>query len=119
MKSLYGPVRYGKGCHHHDWMRYAQNTMPMNLQDRAILEYALGHMERRKMEVENLIDQIHRQMGTKSVKLATAAAPGESGTKQLRRKRVMSAEGKAKLVAALKKRWAAYHKAQKKAVKSA
>lgn len=85
--------------------------------NKSILEYALGHLEREAAEIQEKIDQVRRQLGrwVKSVGPAIAsavnaapAAPASAAPK----KRVLSAAARKRIAAAQKKRWAEHRKAK-------
>ena len=96
--------------------------MPLSQQDRCILEYALQHLESRKVELDSLIARVNSQLGVRSETVSVASSAKvpavPKAAKKERKPRVVSEEGKAKHLAALKKRWAAYRKAKKLAQKT-
>jgi hypothetical protein len=98
--------------------------MALNELDRTIHEYALLHLEQRQAELTSLIERVHQQLGVLARK-RKIVAPDSSGPdwvlskakakaeRQTPNKRIISADGKAKIAAAQKKRWAAVHEAAK------
>ena len=84
--------------------------------DRSILEIALAALESRKAELDALIGSVKRQLGTASKTEVSSAA--ESSAKQAAprkgRKRVMSAEARARIAEAQRQRWAASRKERTK-----
>jgi len=83
-----------------------------------ILHAALAGLETQKQKIEHQIAQVHaivRGIGVGLKTIAEGAAPVAKrvvGSKP--RKRTMSAEGRKRIAAAQKKRWAAVRKAAKK-----
>jgi hypothetical protein len=80
--------------------------------DNFILEAAIEGLEAEKIRINATIERIRQMMGAKPVGKAsgnTKATPKAKG-----KKRTMSAAGRAAVKAGQKKRWAAFHKAQKK-----
>jgi hypothetical protein len=84
--------------------------------DRSIFAYALSRLEQRKAELDAQIDSINRQLGREltpgagghsSPDEAVAAPAARKQRRKSRRKSTMSAEGKARIAAAQRKRWAA------------
>ena len=85
--------------------------MPISKQDREIYEYALRHLRAEREALEEKILNVERQLGPA---LRTTATPMEpQPVKTARKKRVMSAEGKARIAEAQRKRWAKAAKANK------
>lgn len=81
--------------------------------DRSILEVALAALESQKAELDALIESARRQLGVrpaaaKTKEPAAVAAPATAAPakRKGRRKRVMSAEARALISAAQRKRWA-------------
>lgn len=98
--------------------------MSLSDQDRTIYEYALKHLEWEKAKLDAKIEELRSRLGGGSQ--TKVSAPAKARTLALpeppkppRKKRVMSPEGKARLVAALKKRWASVKKAKRQAAKTA
>jgi hypothetical protein len=80
----------------------------------AILEYALGHLERERDEIQAKIDHIVSQLGRRSVAATPVAAPvTPAGT--ARKKRVLSEAARKRIAAAQRRRWAEHRKAKAKA----
>ena len=75
-------------------------------QNAALLEYALGHLEREHGELQEKINHIRRQLGTTS-ETATAASADEAKPKR----RPLSAAARRRIAAAQKRRWAEQKKA--------
>jgi len=84
--------------------------------DRSIFAYALSRLEQRKAELDAQIDSINRQLGREltpgagghsSPDEVVAAPAARKQRRKSRRKSTMSAEGKARIAAAQRKRWAA------------
>ncbi len=76
-----------------------------------ILEYALGHLEKERDEIEAKIDSIRRQLGTRSRASAAAPAVAAAATAPLvRKKRVLSDAARKRIAAAQKRRWAEHRK---------
>lgn len=85
--------------------------------DRSIFEFALTGLEQRKAELDGQIASIRRQLGQTAKSdgagdASTLEAPAARATRKRRRKTKMSAEGKARIAAAQRKRWAAIKKAK-------
>jgi len=86
--------------------------------NRGILEYALGHLEREAAELQAKIDHVKRQLAgsvrsaavTVSAEVTPSAAPAAG-----RKKRVLSPAARARIALAQKRRWAAHRKAKKEA----
>jgi hypothetical protein len=86
--------------------------------DRSILEVALNALETRKADLDGLIESARRQLGTRSTaKTSGFSVPELSGMpaatpvrRRGRRKRVMSAEARARIAEAQRQRWAASRK---------
>jgi hypothetical protein len=87
--------------------------------DRSILEVALSALENRRAELDALIGSIRRQLGSRSTLGKTAVSGGEElsieqtgkrGAPRKRRRRVMSAEARARIAEAQRLRWAASRK---------
>jgi hypothetical protein len=85
--------------------------------NRSILEYALGHLEREAAEIQEKIDRVKRQLG-QSVKSAAPAVASVAGpapaapASAAPKKRVLSAAARKRIAAAQKKRWAEHRKAK-------
>ena len=86
-------------------------------QNNELLEMAKLGFEVQLAQIRQKIDEINAQLGTpaprrgRKAKAEAAAATAPKAAKA--GKRTMSAEGRAKIVAAAKKRWAAFHRAKK------
>ena len=78
--------------------------------DPSIFEAALVGLEGQRQRIENQIAQVRRVLGgpRKAARAVPIAAP--------RKKRRISAAGRKRIVTALKKRWAEYHKKKAAAV---
>lgn len=79
----------------------------------AILEYALGHLERERDEIQAKIDHILRQIGGRrshstAAGLSAPAIPAAASPK----KRVLSEAARKRIAAAQKRRWAEHRKAK-------
>jgi hypothetical protein len=59
-----------------------------------------------------MIIEVQRKLGTKPAATVWAPASTEASAKKTHNKRTMSPEARAKVAAAQKKRWAAFHRAQ-------
>jgi hypothetical protein len=85
-------------------------------QNSAILEYALGHLERERGEIQAKIDHIISQLGRRpaasSSTPAGPAAPPATPAGSARKKRVLSEAARKRIAAAQKRRWAAHRKAK-------
>jgi hypothetical protein len=86
--------------------------------DRTIFEFALTRLQQRKAELDAQIGSVLRQLGRKLTPAvgsdsSPAAAVAEPAARKRRRKSGMSAEGKARVAAAQRKRWAALKKKAK------
>jgi len=80
-----------------------------------ILHAALAGLEVQKQKIEHQIAQVHTIVHGIGVGLKTGAAPVAKRAEGYKpRKRTMSAEGRKRIAAAQKKRWAAVRKAAKK-----
>jgi hypothetical protein len=85
--------------------------------NKAILEYALGHLERELEGIQAKIDHIKRQIGG-STRAAAPAAPAavEEPTAAepaaTRKKRVLSPAARKRIALAQKRRWAEHRKAK-------
>lgn len=79
-----------------------QNSDPL------LLQAALIGLQQMKAGIDGKISDIRRQLGTG--KKAEAGAGEPAPKKAGRKKRRLSAEGRANIIAALKKRWAQKHK---------
>lgn len=79
------------------------------MQDQEILKAALVGLEVERLRVNALMEQVIRAMGLKP--------KGKRSGKSAAPKRKMSAAGRAAIKAGQKKRWAEFHKKQKKAGK--
>jgi hypothetical protein len=89
--------------------------MPITTQQRSIYEYALQHLQTEKARLDGLIADINRQLPNASpVAIPVPASTEPKPKKATRKRRTMSADAKARIAAAQKKRWAEYHKAQAK-----
>jgi hypothetical protein len=84
--------------------------------DRSILEVALSALETRKAELDALIDSARRQLGTRSAGKAESFAGSvlsvvpATPVRRKGRRRVMSAEARARIAEAQRQRWAASRK---------
>lgn len=81
--------------------------------NKAILEYALVHLERERDEIQLKIDHILRQLGGRRSNSAARAllSPAMPGTEP-RRKRVLSDAARKRIAAAQKRRWAEHRRAK-------
>jgi hypothetical protein len=93
------------------------HVMPINSSDKSIYEFALARLEQERDKLTGSIVEIQRQLG--NVPTLTSAAPSAIPAKRRRKKRVMSPEGRARLIAALKRRWAKAKAAKAPAKKKA
>jgi hypothetical protein len=83
--------------------------MPLNAATKEIYRYALERLEQRKADVDTLIASLHTQLRD----LTLASPSSETSSKKATRKKpVFSAEGKARMIEAQTKRWAAFHALQ-------
>ena len=80
----------------------------------SLLEAALLGYQQRKAEIDAKMAEIQEQLKGRGSAQSAPATGGETRSAAAPRKgrRKMSAAGKAHIIAALKKRWAAFHKAQ-------
>jgi hypothetical protein len=80
--------------------------------DRATLEAALVGYQRQLDEIESKIADLRRRLGRSPASaLGSASASGAAGTRRTRRRRHrMSAEGRARIAAAQRARWAKFKK---------
>jgi hypothetical protein len=89
--------------------------------DRSIFEFALTRLEQRKAELDAQIGSIFRQLGRTVTPVpgsdSSPAAAVDQAARKRRRKPGMSAEGKARVAAAQRKRWAALKKRKARASK--
>ena len=76
--------------------------------------YALHALEAERTRLEVMIADVRHQLGTKAEPVETEPEPGPV-TKKTRKKRVMTPEGKERLIAALKARWAKVKQAKAEA----
>jgi hypothetical protein len=86
--------------------------MPLSAPQRSIFEYALVHLQTEKAKLDSLIENINAQLGGASPILAQSIPIPSAATKKAPRRRI-SAEGKARIAEAQRKRWEAIRKAQK------
>jgi hypothetical protein len=82
-----------------------------------VLAAALAGLEEQKKRIEAHIAEVRAQMGKRGPGRPPAAAKSASSTSAAaapgpgrRKKRQLSAEGRARIIAAAKKRWAAFRK---------
>ena len=82
--------------------------------NKTILEYALGHLEREAAEIQARIDQVKRQLGrgTSSAPAAASSAGSAPAAPAAGKRRVLSAAARRRIAAAQKKRWAEHRKAK-------
>jgi hypothetical protein len=84
--------------------------------NRNILEYALGHLEREAAEIQTRIDHVKRQLGrsgnSAAASVASAAGAASTAPAAAGKKRVLSAAARRRIAAAQKKRWAEHRKAK-------
>jgi hypothetical protein len=87
--------------------------------NKSILEYALGHLEREAEAIRAKINHVLRQLGVgpkAAAAPAAAAAPvadePAASAAGGRKKRVLSAGARARIALAQKKRWAAHRRAK-------
>jgi hypothetical protein len=85
--------------------------------NKAILEYALGHLERELDGIQAKIDHIKRQVGapTRAAAPAAQAAEEDTATSEpaaTRKKRVLSPAARKRIALAQKRRWAEHRKAK-------
>jgi hypothetical protein len=93
-------------------------TMPLAaFTNRSIYEYALQHLNTHKAEIEAQIANLRRQLGMAAVAPVVSQSQTPSAPSSRKRK-TMSDEGKARISAAQKKRWAAFRASQKVNVKA-
>jgi hypothetical protein len=85
----------------------------MPIDDRELKQAALAGLRHERERMDELIGRLERELGSEAV-TATAAEPGPA-----RRRRRLSAAGRADIVAALKKRWAGVKKAKAAAKRKA
>lgn len=86
--------------------------------DITTLEAALVGLELKRNEINQLIEDIKRQLGGKASKGSAGFVPASAGkTQVVRKKRVLSVEARKRIAAAQKRRWAEHRK--KAASKSA
>ena len=83
--------------------------MPKQL-DRSVLEMALIGYQRSLENIQEKIAGIQRQLGIRPAKAAASVTTGEA-----KPKRQMSAVARKRIALAQKKRWAAFHQAEKPA----
>lgn len=82
-----------------------------------ILEYALSHLEKERDTIQERIDHIRRQLGSRSTvatqtSSAKAAAPEAAARKK---RKPLSEAARKRIAAAQKRRWADHRKKQKAA----
>ena len=80
--------------------------------DKEILQAALIGLEMQRSHIENTIIEIQKRIAGGGEGVPSPLKQSSPKAKK-RKKRVMSAEAKASIAAAQKKRWADYHKKQK------
>jgi hypothetical protein len=81
--------------------------------DTELLTAALAGYQQRLSEIDEKMAAIRRQLGIRrDGRRSSVAAEATVEEAPPRKRRRMSRAGKARIIAALKKRWAAYHKAQ-------
>ena len=84
--------------------------------DTTTLEAALVGLELKRNEINQLIEDIKRQLGGRTSKASAGLVPASvAKTQGPRKKRVLSAEARRRIAAAQKRRWAEH---RKKAAKS-
>ena len=92
-----------------------KQTSPDN---KSILEYALGHLEREAAELQAKIDHVKNQLGVSAkpaaapAAVAVVATPAPAAPAAGGKKRVLSPAARARIAAAQKRRWAAHRKAK-------
>ena len=87
---------------------------------REILEVALHGLETQRERLDGQISEVRRLLSgrgsangaARPVKTAAKSGSSNSGARSGRRKRALSAEARARIAAAQKKRWAAFRKSQ-------
>jgi hypothetical protein len=88
----------------------ANNT----IKDHALLSAALEGLELQRARIEEQIREVRSLLGQRAKKApasaATADEGGSAGPKKRRRRRKLSAEARARIAAAQKKRWNEYRK---------
>jgi len=81
---------------------------------KGIFEFALTKLQQERHSIEEKILEVEKYLYGKAMSILDTT-PTEAPTKMTRKtgkKRVMTPEGKARLIAALKKRWAKVHAAK-------
>jgi hypothetical protein len=87
--------------------------------DRSILEVALAALENQKAELEAMIESARRQLGARPVQKDEGAPAAQPAARRKKgRKRTMSAEARARIAEAQRKRWAASKKGSAPAEKT-
>lgn len=88
---------------------------------RGILEAALQGLESQREKLDEQISEVRRLLGGRGGANAAPSRPARTnaksgssnnGTRSGRKKRALSAEARARIAAAQKKRWAAFRKSQ-------
>jgi peptidoglycan hydrolase CwlO-like protein len=84
---------------------------------RGILEAALQGLESQRQKLEEQISEVRRLLSgsgaaSKSTKTAGKTVASSNSGRSPRKKRALSAEARARIAAAQKKRWAAFRKNQ-------
>ena len=94
----------------------ARGSKGTSQDNKSILEYALGHLEREAAELKAKIDHVRSQIWggpkAKAPAAATKAAATPAAAAPARKKRVLSAAARARISAAQKRRWAVHRKEQ-------
>jgi len=75
--------------------------------DTSLLQAALIGYEAQVQKINGAIEDVQRQLGRRSLKARSSAGPASTNA---RRKRHLSAEARARIAEAQKKRWAAYRR---------
>jgi hypothetical protein len=90
--------------------------MPLKNLTHDVFRYALSHLEKHKAQLDDLITHVRTQIGTSILpdtdSKASPASVEQPKAKTRKKKRVMSAEARAKIAAAQKARWKKFHAAQ-------
>jgi peptidoglycan hydrolase CwlO-like protein len=83
---------------------------------REILEAALQALESQREKLDGQISEVRRLLGVRGAAVKKATTKSESssnsGRSASRKKRALSAEARARIAAAQKKRWAAFRRSQ-------
>jgi hypothetical protein len=85
----------------------------MGMDDRELLEMALQGYKQKRQEIDGKIAELQARLGGQKI---VSIEDGESAETAKPKRRKMSAAGKARIIAAVRKRWAAFHKGTAKNV---